>query len=222
MLIKLWGCLGCVETPLSWHPTLCWHLPIWNSISIHSEGTEQLFWELSSSQKEHNDLLKFQILLCLGLLETGTNSSSSSLPQIWMKISELSLLWWLSNIPFHHVPCFAKSKTESQEVTVHLKVTWQGRKRAWMSAPRFLPLRAHRDLPDALSSVSTSHDVWKMSWETGDDFQWSETFEHHQHPGVFPPFSETPEATSGHPVVFVGALESDSELTFVLLAGWLP
>lgn len=111
------------------------------------KALKQLFWGLSSSQKEHRDLLKFQILLCLEPLETGTNSSSSFLPQSWMKISELSLLWWLSNIPFHHVPCFPKSKTESREVTIHLRVTWQGRKRAWMSTPKFLHLRAYRRPP---------------------------------------------------------------------------
>lgn len=84
------------------------------------------------------------------LPEIGTDSPSSSLPLSWMKISKFSLLWCLSKIPFptNHIANFPKSKTKAREVTAHLKVTWQVKKRAWMSAPRFLSLTASKTPPE--------------------------------------------------------------------------
>lgn len=101
----------------------------------------------------------FRFCLVWSLLEIGTDSPSSSLPQSWMKI-KFPLPRCLSKIPFstNHIPNFPKSKTKAQEVTTHLKVTWQGQKRALVNAPKFLSLTASKTPPDyTFFLVSTFH-----------------------------------------------------------------
>lgn len=92
--------------------------------------------------------------------EIGTDSPSSSLPQSWMKISKFSFLWCLSEIPSpaNHIPNFPKDKHKAQEVTIHLKVTWQGKKRAWICAHKFLsPYSLQNTSRNILSLVRTFH-----------------------------------------------------------------
>lgn len=224
MLIRLWDCLSCVLKHLSWHPTFLVpsYLDLFFSFINHQftlKALKQLFLRLSFVTEELWSYWSFRFcsawsywrlepvphpFLCPRFgwkyQETPFSDGCQTYPSITFLVLQRAKLNLRGN---------CSSPTSPDKVEESLDGCTQ------------VPSLTHRDLHDSLSSVSMSHGVWTTSWETGDDFQWSETFEYHQrqkssHPSLKP---QRPHLCASD--VSRGPGIQVFSLTFVLLASWL-